>query len=106
MYVFPMIGHMTPLQAFLLLIAFWLAAYLFSKFLRRSLRNGPKHRPASRAVRRPSASGEYDALVNMCLGDRDKVERLITYEMTRRPGLTRSQAISEAADRLRYDRSR
>lgn len=45
-------------------------------------------------------------LVSMCMGDVAKVERLIRYEQSKRPGLGRAQATRAARDRLRYDRWR
>ncbi len=51
-------------------------------------------------------SANYSALLNACLGDRGKAERLIVYELHRNPRLTRDQAAKEAVDRLAYDRWR
>ncbi len=45
----------------------------------------------------PSA---YSHLLTVCLGDRSKADRLIQFELSRNPKLTREQAILEALDRL------
>jgi hypothetical protein len=37
-------------------------------------------------------------------GDRDQMERLVGYEMMRRPGLTRSELVASAMERLLRDR--
>jgi hypothetical protein len=42
-------------------------------------------------------------LLSACLGDRDQVERLVEFEMRRRPSLTRREAASMALARLRRD---
>ncbi len=116
-YVMPLIGHFRPLAWLLLILGFWLVAYVFNKFLARSLRNGPKYWRRSRsnvAIKRggafnrgsPGVSAAYSSLLSACMGDRAKVERLIQYELSRNRSLSRSQAVDSALASLRYDRSR
>jgi hypothetical protein len=42
-------------------------------------------------------------LRRICFGDSDQVERLINFEMTRAPGISRAEAASRAVDRYRRD---
>ena len=50
---------------------------------------------------RPSV--EEKTLLQRCRGDAEQMERLIAYEQSRRPQLTRSRAAASAVDRLRRD---
>lgn len=59
-------------------------------------------RPRSATTNQPG----YADLLRMCLGDTAKAERLILFEQAKRPGITRTQAINLAADRLKYDKQR
>lgn len=42
-------------------------------------------------------------LRRICFGDNDQVERLIDFEMTRRPGISRAEAANRAVLRHRRD---
>ena len=42
-------------------------------------------------------------LRRICFGNNDQVERLINFEMTRTPGISRAEAASRAVDRYRRD---
>jgi hypothetical protein len=46
----------------------------------------------------------YQILLQQAGGDRERVDRLIDYELRRSPGLTRGQAIQTAIWRLDRDR--
>jgi len=56
MMVFPMIGFRATLPYLLLFVVFWIAGYFFDKWLKKSLRNGPKYgrpRPPKVSASRP-----------------------------------------------------
>ena len=55
------------------------------------LRRGGSTRNAERQLRR------------ICFGNDAQVERLIDFEMTRSPGISRAEAASRAVDRYRRD---
>ena len=42
-------------------------------------------------------------LDRICLGNQDQVDRLISAEMTRAPGITRAEAIARAIERYQRD---
>lgn len=48
-------------------------------------------------------SAAYFSLLNICLGDREKAERLIQFELRRRPGSSREAAILHAVDQVLVD---
>ncbi len=48
-------------------------------------------------------SADERVLLQRCRGDAAQMERLIGYELTRRPQLTRARAAASAVDRLRRD---
>jgi len=48
-------------------------------------------------------SGAESQLLRMNLGDKNKVERLIQYEMRKKPGISRAEAAKAAVESLRYD---
>lgn len=49
------------------------------------------------------ASAEKKLLV-ACRGDEEQLERLVAYEISRRPGISRREAVRSAFERLRNDR--
>ena len=51
---------------------------------------------------RGATRGAESQLRRICFGNADQVERLITLEMTRTPGISRAEAASRAV--LRYQR--
>jgi len=53
----------------------------------------PKSRPA----------GAESELLRMTLGDKNKAERLIQYEMRKKPGISREEAARAAVESIRYD---
>lgn len=42
-------------------------------------------------------------LLRLTLGDKNKAERLIQYEMRKKPGLSRAEAARAAVESIRYD---
>ncbi len=46
---------------------------------------------------------DYKRLLNICFGDRAKVDRLIAYELTKSPGISRSDAIARAVAKVETD---
>ncbi len=44
-------------------------------------------------------------LIGACFGDRAKASRLISYEQTKAPHISRNEAIDRAFSRLEWDRS-
>ncbi|MDR3412605.1 MAG: hypothetical protein P4L87_16965 [Formivibrio sp.] len=48
----------------------------------------------------------FSELVSMCFGDTGQVEQLISFEISKCPGISRAQATRAARDRLLYDRKR
>ena len=48
-------------------------------------------------------SSAESELLRMNLGDKNKVERLIQYEMRKKPGLSRAEAARAAVESMRYD---
>ena len=57
----------------------------------------------ARGSSNPQASSEAD-LLNLCRGDASRMERLIAFERTSNPAMSRSAAIDRAVDRLRRDK--
>ena len=45
----------------------------------------------------------YSKLLNCCLGDEEKANRLVDYEMRKNPHLSREEAIENAVDSFRTD---
>lgn len=45
-------------------------------------------------------------LVTACLGNREKAERLVQFEVKRAPAISRADAVLRAIDRLERDRGR
>lgn len=70
-----------------------IAGVVFLLFLRLRAR-GRSHLPAS---------SEAD-LLNLCRGDASRMERLIAFERTSNPAMSRSKAIDRAVYRLRRDK--
>jgi len=64
------------------------------------------HLIATHRERGTGGADPFGRLVLACLGDRGKAQRLVEYEQSRDPQLSRDQAIRRALDRLSYDRSR
>lgn len=59
----------------------------------------PKNKILIRADGKKNKDNEdYIKLINQLMGDRDKAERLISYEKQKNPRLTREQCIKVAAD--------
>ncbi|GEM_PF-6434678 len=48
-------------------------------------------------------SAAESELLRMNLGDKNKVDRLIQYEMRKKPGISRAEAARAAVDSMRYD---
>jgi len=44
-----------------------------------------------------------DALLRACRGDRERVDRLLTLEADREPGITRTEAVRRALETYRRD---
>lgn len=82
---------LTSLEWFAILLAVTVILYWFL-FLRS--RTFPKR-----------TSPKPDKLVLACLGDRAQAERLIEYEVSRAPGISREEAKLRAIDRLERDRA-
>ena len=49
---------------------------------------------------------ELRKLIRACLGNKDKAQRLITFELNKNHKITKRQATKVAFDRLEKDRSR
>jgi len=54
-------------------------------------------------LRRGATRQPERQLRRICFGDNDQVERLINLEMTRAPGISRTEAASRAVDRYQRD---
>ncbi|MGC3965314.1 MAG: hypothetical protein QM803_18905 [Rhodocyclaceae bacterium] len=54
---------------------------------------------------RTPTSGAFDLLANAVGGDVRAANRLVQYELSRAPGISRGEAIARAMDRLARDRS-
>jgi hypothetical protein len=57
----------------------------------------------SREKVKKSKFGYEKELLNKCFGDKDRVERLINYELIRNPKLTREDAARNASDSITRD---
>jgi hypothetical protein len=66
----------------------------------RSVRDDPYFSPS-----RASHSGAFDLLVNALAGDMRAANRLVQYELSRAPGISHSEAITRAMERLARDKS-
>jgi hypothetical protein len=55
------------------------------------------------AFRRRGGAHAEVRLRRICLGDEMQMERLITNEMTRAPGISRAEAINRAVERYQRD---
>jgi hypothetical protein len=53
--------------------------------------------------RRSDGNSPMEVLLHMCLGDRRQVKRLIAFERSRSPGISRREAIARAIESLRRD---
>lgn len=111
MIVFPVLFGYPRWLYLLVFVGFIIVAFLFNRFLRHSLRHGPRWgksspRPVSRTSSVPLFSSDaalFSKLVNVCFGDRSKAERLILLEQRRDSRLSRAAAIQAALDSVRYD---
>ncbi|MFA9439306.1 hypothetical protein ACDA63_06670 [Uliginosibacterium sp. sgz301328] len=90
----------------------WLVWLVFRKKSvsgRRRFSSRPSIRPNGDAPsftgNRAPTSGAFDLLVNAVSGDMRKANRLVQYELSRAPGISRGEAIARAMDRLARDRS-
>lgn len=64
-----------------------------------------RQRPTSRSWLGRSSTGRgADPLVTACLGDRNKADRLMQFELKRAPGLSHAEARKRAHERLADDR--
>ncbi len=114
MIVFPVLFGYPRWLYLLVFVGFLIAGYLFNRFLRHSLRNGPRWGKASpfsvspSSLRSPRSSDAalFSKLVNVCFGDRAKAERLIALELRRDSRLSRAAAIQAALDSVAYDNRR
>lgn len=88
-----MISHAHYVTAVLLLLVVFLVA-LFIHY-------APS--PRKTRVRRLYPDGyvsDYKRLLNICLGDKAKVDRLIAYELNKSPGISRHDATLRAVQRF------
>ncbi len=102
---FSMIKNKIPWKWFLGFIAVWLAISAVVK-IRGAARINEISR--MRLFGRPDDNiapmFSFHGLVTACLGDIEKAERLIRYEMSKEPKITRLEAITRATERLSDDR--
>lgn len=90
---------------FILFVLIWAFAYAVNRWMRDRVKRPPalpsRRRPLAR--RKPVEADQFSKLLNICFGDRAKAERLIQYELSRNPKLSRYAAIAEAIDRIKVD---
>lgn len=97
---------------FILFLLFWAFAYAFNHWFKSRINSRGRSgslfsRPRSKPVpRRPVDADPYSKLVGICFGDKSKADRLIAFEQSRRPGLSRLSAIQSAIDSIARDRHR
>lgn len=93
---------------FLLIFLFWVFAYAANRWLRdRGNSSVSRPRKLPRNVRSgsrpPIESASYSKLLSVCMGDKSKCERLVSYELSKNGRLSRKQAIEAALNSVASD---
>ena len=103
--IFSELKNEIPWKWFLLLIAVWLAISTVTK-IRAAARENEinKIRSLGWPEENFTPKASFHSLVTACFGDIEKAERLIEYEMSKEPKITRLEAITRATERLSDDR--